>query len=159
MVRLSVHTIEFKLSLSHTHTPCRFSIIIRLLGVITNQALHRRRKKRLVWVQRRVLHISYLLQCLMVCSIINKRTSGVERERDKASVYQSRCVVGYLCGQQEPRHSSAHSNSTVDLHAFYTAHSARGGGKLCKSIPDIDFPVLFFSSLSLFSHTHDFFFF
>lgn len=46
MVRLSVHTIEFKLSLSHTHTPCRFSIIIRLLGVITNQALHRRKKKK-----------------------------------------------------------------------------------------------------------------
>ncbi|KAK2917595.1 hypothetical protein Q8A73_004341 [Channa argus] len=30
---------------------------------------------------------------------------------------------GYLCGQQEPRHSSPPSNSTVDLHAFHTAHS------------------------------------
>ena len=68
-----------------------------------------------------------------------QRTSG--RAIKPACAYPSRCIVGYLCGQQEPRHSSPHSNSTVDLHAFYTAHSAWGGGKLCKSIPDIDFLV------------------
>lgn len=68
-----------------------------------------------------------------------QRTSG--RAIKPACAYPSRCIVGYLCGQQEPRHSSPHSNSTVDLHAFYTAHSAWGGVKLCKSIPDIDFLV------------------
>lgn len=42
-------------------------------------------------------------------------------------------------GQQKPRHSSTHSNGTVDLHALNAAHSARGVGKHYKSITDIDF--------------------
>lgn len=42
-------------------------------------------------------------------------------------------------GQQKPRHSSTHSNSTVDLHALNAAPSARDVGKHRKSITDIDF--------------------
>lgn len=42
-------------------------------------------------------------------------------------------------GQQTPRHSSPHSNSTVDLHAINAAHSAQGVGKHHKSIADMDF--------------------
>lgn len=41
-------------------------------------------------------------------------------------------------GQQEPRHCSPHSNRTADLHASTTARSARGAGKLRKSIADMD---------------------
>lgn len=49
---------------------------------------------------------------------------------------KERYIVGYLCGQQEPRHSSPHSNSTLDLHAFHTAHSAWAARKLCKCTQD-----------------------
>lgn len=110
---------------AQNHTPSRFIIIIRLLGdaadLRTDEAFRFRRRKRYQFA--------------------SDGMRGYQQRTSRGLIKQPRvdALMEDTYGQQKPRHSSPHSNSTVDLHALNAAHSARGVGKHRKSITDMDF--------------------
>lgn len=114
----------------HTHTS-RFSIIIRLLGepCCTDLCL----SSALQWKTCELTDT--LPRGAMVRSVIDKGSQGrtLMPVCVCVCVGQGRCMVGYLCGQPEPRHSSLLiATGPLTYMLLHTAHSARGGGQLCK---------------------------